>query len=234
MTYFRYLNTQSQMLHEQYSEFIAAILDSPSAPALAAELQVALQEERKRRLQFYEEIDDEQKAEFINGELVIHSPVKKEHTDATKYLFKVLDTLVQIYKLGWVGIEKVMSSFSRNDYEPDIVFFKSEKSQHFQQGQWQYPVPDFVVEVLSASTEQNDRGVKFKDYADHGVEEYWIVDPIAQSVEQYLLEDGSYRLHLKAYRGLVESRVIKGFSIEIRAIFDEAANLEALRKLIER
>lgn len=40
-------------------------------------------------------------------------------------------------------------------------------------------------------------------------------------------------LHLKAGRGPIESRLIAGFSIEIRAIFDEKTNLEALRKIIE-
>lgn len=220
------------MFHEQYDEHIAAILESPAAPALAARLQSVLEIERQRRLQFYQDIDDDMKAEFINGEVIIHSPVKKEHTDATKFLFKVLDTFVQITKQGWTGIEKVMSTFTRNDYEPDVVFFEKEKSDAFQQGQWQFPVPDFVVEVLSDSTEKNDRGVKFQDYESHGVREYWIIDPADQSVEQYFLTDGRFKLHLKSSQGTIESRVIKGFSIDIKAIFDETANLEMLRKLL--
>lgn len=220
------------MFHEKYDEHIAAILDSPAAPALSAQLQSALEAERQRRMEFYRDIDDDLKAEFINGEVIIHSPVKKEHTDAVGFLFQLLNPFVRLAKLGYVGYEKVMSAFQRNDYEPDVVFFNREKSDHFQKGQWKYPVPDFVVEVLSDSTENRDRGIKFQDYEMQGVQEYWIIDPIEETIEQYLLKDGKYRLHLKAGRGPIESQVIAGFVIDIRAVFEEGANLEALRKIM--
>jgi Uma2 family endonuclease len=220
------------MFHDNQEVHLEAILDSPAAPSLVARLQTCLEEERQRRQQFYADIDDEMKVEFINGEVLIHSPVKKEHTDAVGLLYKILDTFARLAKLGYVGYEKVMTALSRNDYEPDVVFFGNEKAAHFRKGQWKYPAPDFVVEVLSESTEANDRGVKFNDYAAHGVQEYWIVDPVEESVEQYFLQDGAFKLHLKAQRGLIESRVVVGFAIEIRAIFEEAANMEALRKII--
>lgn len=220
------------MFHEKYDEHIAAILDSPAAPALSAQLQSALEAERQRRLEFYRDIDDELKAEFINGEVIIHSPVKKEHTDAVGFLFQLLNPFVRLAKLGYVGYEKVMSAFQRNDYEPDVVFFNREKSDHFQKGQWKYPVPDFVVEVVSDSTENRDRGIKFQDYEMQGVREYWIIDPVEETIEQYLLKEGKYRLHLKAGRGPIESQVIAGFVIDIRAVFEEGANLEALRKIM--
>lgn len=217
---------------ETVERHIAAILESPAAPALAAQLNKALEEEKMRRLQFYKEIDDDEKAEFINGEVIIHSPVKKEHTEAVGFLYKLMDTYVRLSQLGFVGYEKVMTSLTRNDYEPDLVFFGIEKSDKFVKGQWKYPVPDFAVEVLSDSTESRDRGIKKNDYEAHGVEEYWIIDPVEETVEQYFLQNGQYKLHLKLDQGLIESLVIKGFVIELRAIFDEKANLEALRSLL--
>jgi Uma2 family endonuclease len=222
------------MDHETTQEHIAAILESPDAPQSLAFLQQRLDEERQRRQQFYADIDDDMKVEFINGEVVIHSPVKKEHTDAVGGLYFLLKPFVKIFELGYVGYEKVMSSFTRNDYEPDVVFFGEEKAKHFKKGQWQYPPPDFAVEVLSAGTEGRDRGVKFKDFADHGVQEYWIIDPEDETVEQYFLQNGQYKLHLKAAEGRIESRVIAGFSINIRAIFDENEQMEALRQLLQK
>jgi Uma2 family endonuclease len=220
------------MVHENSKMLMDAILDNPEAPQMIADLQHRLQEERSRREQFYADIDDDMKAEFIKGEIVIQSPAKKEHTDAVGALLLLLSPFVQISQLGYVGFEKVMSAFSRNDYEPDVVFFGVEKSAVFKKGQWKYPPPDFVVEVLSDGTKQRDRGVKFMDYEAHGVQEYWIIDPEEESVEQYLLHDGKYKLHFKASQGIITSKVISGFAIDIRAIFDEQANLEALRKLI--
>lgn len=52
-----------------------------------------------------------------------------------------------------------------------------------------YGTPDLVVEVLSPSTAARDRGVKKDTYARAGVREYWLVDPLAKSVEVYLLQD---------------------------------------------
>jgi len=55
-------------------------------------------------------------------------------------------------------------------------------------------VPRFVMEVLSDSTEADDRGRKLELYAKVGVSEYWIVDWRKRQVEIYLFdgrEDGS-------------------------------------------
>ena len=58
-----------------------------------------------------------------------------------------------------------------------------------------YGAPDLVVEVLSPSTAQYDRGRKMKVYAQCGVREYWIVSPGDRTVEQYLPEGGQFVLN---------------------------------------
>ncbi len=57
-------------------------------------------------------------------------------------------------------------------------------------------VPDLVVEVLSPSTVQVDRGLKMETYARYGIGEYWIVDTESSSIEIYRLDRRSeaYRL----------------------------------------
>jgi Uma2 family endonuclease len=57
-----------------------------------------------------------------------------------------------------------------------------------------YGAPDLVVEVLSFSTRNYDRGHKKDTYERCGVREYWIVDIESHSVEVYLLVDGKFRL----------------------------------------
>lgn len=121
-----------------------------------------------------------------------------------------------------------MVSLSRNDYEPDVCFWSINKSNRFQQRQAQFPAPDFVVEVLSVSTEANDRGIRYQDYESHGVREYWIVDPEKQTVEQYLLEADQYELRMKAADGIVKSVAVDGFTIPVRTIFDEEENVRIL------
>jgi Uma2 family endonuclease len=92
-----------------------------------------------------------------------------------------------------------------------------------------FPIPDFIVEVLSESTEARDRGVKFEDYAAHGVGEYWIVDADRETVEQYLLGESGYELRVKSATGTLTSEVIEGLVVPVRALFDEAENLAIIR-----
>lgn len=189
-------------------------------PLVLQELQAFWQEEERKRKEFYELIHENMKAEFINGEIVMHSPVKNKHWKACTRIGARMSVFVDTHRLGTVGIEKVMIRCTRNDYEPDIVFFGNEKAQHFQPDQLLFPPPDLAVEVLSESTKDNDYGVKFHDYAAHGIGEYWIVDTDAQSVEQYFLEGKSYKLHQKlAGKGLLVCKKIPGFEIEISDIF---------------
>ncbi len=59
--------------------------------------------------------------------------------------------------------------------------------------------PDLIVEVLSPSTEKNDKGYKKELYERVGVKEYWIVDTKSCSIEVYLLTEGKYKLQ-EVYR----------------------------------
>ena len=210
------------------------LLDSPRLPFIARRIDAVLADEKRRRRQFYAQISEEDKAEFINGEIVMHSPVRLRHNVSSKRLLVLMDAYVNSRRLGYVGFEKIMVSLTRNDYEPDICYFNPAKAAPFTPDQMRFPAPDLVVEVISESTEQNDRGVKFDDYAAHGVAEYWIIDPDAETLEQYLLPEGGdvYRLAIKAMTGQVRSAAIPGFEIPVRAIFDPEVSQAALQALL--
>lgn len=210
------------------------LLDSPRLPFIARRIDAVLADEKRRRRKFYAQIDENDKAEFINGEVIMHSPVRLRHNVSGKRLLVLMDAFVTTRNLGYVGYEKIMISLTRNDYEPDICFFGTAKAALFTPDQMRFPAPDLVVEVISESTERNDRGVKFEDYAAHGVQEYWIIDPDAETLEQYHLAEGedSYRMVIKAMTGQVRSFAISGFEIPVRAIFDQEANQAALQTLL--
>ena len=212
------------------------LLDSPRLPFIARKIDAVLADETQRRREFYAAINEGDKAEFINGDVIFHSPVKLRHNAATGHLYRLLSAYVGLHRLGYVGFEKIMISLTRNDYEPDICYFNQTKAADFKPDQMRFPAPDLIVEVVSESTEQNDRGVKFDDYAAHGVQEYWIIDPEVETLEQYRLpeDDDVYHLVIKAMTGQVQSFAVPGFDIPVRAIFDPAANQEALQTLVAR
>lgn len=210
---------------------ISDILEQPDAYLVVKEVSEILDSERKKRINFYNEITEQEKVEFINGEIIVHSPVKMQHNEVSLFLAQLFNVYARKYKLGFVGIEKIMITLTRNDYEPDVCFFKLEKSKHFKKDQILFPAPDLVVEVISPSTEHRDRGLKFKDYAAHQIEEYWIIDSDYKTVEQYHLVGKEYFLVQKSSNGMIESFVIEGFKIPIIAIFDESENIKATQSL---
>jgi Uma2 family endonuclease len=201
-------------------------------PQAIAILVSELEFESKRRNQFYHDMTPNQKIEFIDGEVILHSPARNRHLDVTGCLYKLLHTYVTLHNYGQVKSEKCLCVFPRNDYEPDVVFFGPEKSAALTPDTMKFPVPDLAVEVLSQSTEARDRGVKFEDFASNGVGEYWLIDADKKFVEQYVLENFEYTLAMKSESGMLKSRVIAGCILPVEAFFDEKANLRAIRDLL--
>ena len=150
-------------------DYVEKILALPNAPQQINALYDAMQAEKQRRHDFRQWITPSIKAEFINGEVILHSPVRKRHFSVTDLLSSLLSFYVRAKKLGRVATEKALIALTRNDYEPDLVFFSTEKYATFTEEQMLFPAPDFVVEILSKSTASKDRGIKKQDYAAHGI-----------------------------------------------------------------
>jgi Uma2 family endonuclease len=208
-----------------------ALMDSPALPEILEQARRALIKEQKLRQKFYNDITPELKWEFIQGQVIMHSPALNRHLFATKLLYSLMDAHVRVRSLGMVHIEKALCVFPRNDYEPDIAFFGTAKTALTDADTLKFPIPDLIVEVLSPSTEERDRGIKFLDYALHGVGEYWIIDTVAETVELYRLAGDVYPPTLAQADGLLCSDVIAGFEIPVRALFDEEENTRCLREI---
>lgn len=211
------------------------LLDAPNLPQLLRQAEQALRLEARRREEFYAWLREDVKAEFINGQIVMHSPVKERHWSAVGNIHRLLSSYAIKHKLGRVASEKALIALLRNDYEPDICFWKQEKAIQFTADQMKLPAPDLVIEVLSKSTARRDRGVKFTDYAANGIAEYWIVNPGKQTIEQYMFDlDMEEYAHVKTFtnREEIDSQQVVGFRIPVLAVFDEHVSIETLNRLL--
>jgi Uma2 family endonuclease len=131
-------------------------------------------------------------------------------------------------------MEKALVQTARNDYEPDVSVWLTERAADFADDMLYYPPPDLVVEVLSKSTEDRDRGVKYDDYCREGVSEYWIVDPRVQRVQQYRLDtdyggENIYRETVVEGQDVLTSSVLPGFSVPVAGFFYAEPFVGALR-----
>jgi Uma2 family endonuclease len=81
--------------------------------------------------------------------------------------------------------------------------------------------PELAIEILSPSSVFHDRIRKLNLYLRHGVQEYWLVTPFPSSVEIFLLDGNTYRLHSTfAKADILTSPSLDGLKIDLTRVFD--------------
>jgi Uma2 family endonuclease len=81
-----------------------------------------------------------------------------------------------------------------NIFQPDVIYISNENAKIIKPNRIE-GAPDLVIEILSPSTSTNDKINKKNKYAQFGVHEYWIVDPVHLYVDQFILERNNYLLY---------------------------------------
>ncbi|GAB5403294.1 MAG: Uma2 family endonuclease [Aureliella sp.] len=135
--------------------------------------------------------DDGKRHEIIDGEHFINPAPSTYHQEVSRRIQFQLYTQIELEKLGAVIDAPVDVQLSPHDIvQPDLVIVLTDNrivTPTKVKGS-----PEHVIEILSPSTEQNDRKLKFDLYQRSGIGEYWIVDPAEQTIEQFVLTDSKY------------------------------------------
>lgn len=130
--------------------------------------------------------------ELHEGELSVTPAPSPRHQQVTRNLAIALHEHVKGRGLGEVlfsPIDGILSDISV--VQPDIVYVETGRLAIISSRGIEGP-PTLVIEILSPSTVQIDRSVKFQLYARHGVPHYWIVDLEARTIAAYRFAGGAY------------------------------------------
>lgn len=136
-------------------------------------------------------------AEIIDGALVTHPRPSPRHAAATNSLLGELSGPFQKGMGGpggWVFFDEPELHLGPHVVVPDIAGWRRERLPVYPETNYFAMAPDWVCEVLSASTEARDRGAKRRIYAEAAVGYLWIVDPRQQLLEVFELSDGEWTL----------------------------------------
>ena len=145
----------------------------PTRVSVAADLE----RELLTAADFLEWLEPGRHADLIDGELFMHSPVSVRHADLLNFLDGLLRLYIDRHELGRLYREAVAVKLSgRNVFLPDLAFYAAGREKAARETYLE-GAPDLVVEVLSPRTADRDVGPKFAEYEQHGVREYWILDP---------------------------------------------------------
>ncbi len=187
-----------------------------------ATIEAIRDEERKITVKQLFEMDLEEGYfyELINGIIVRKQAPAPPHQNASMEISTLMNVFIKEKKLGKLFAAPIDVFFDpHNNTQPDILFIKKERDFLITKNGIE-GAPDLIVEILSPSTFKTDRKDKFELYLFFGVAEYWIVDPKNQSIEVYILDSNQYKMEFFAIEnGLIQSKVLEGFSMEVADIF---------------
>ena len=178
--------------------------------------------EVKTRLTYadYLKTSDDERYELLNGELIMSPSPKEIHQDILSILHLQIGAFVRERSLGKVYFSPFDVVLSDTDVvQPDLLFVSNERADIITADNVQ-GAPDLVVEILSPATAERDRTIKLDLYSQHGVKEYWIVDPDVKTIT--VLLRGESRFEVSGVYGegqTLRSPTLAGFSVALEEVF---------------
>lgn len=157
--------------------------------------------------------------EFTDGELEGLDMPSDEHQAVLEFLFLALRAFVMRIggKARFAPLRlQVRSTKFR---EPDVLLLLDANDPRRQNAYWLGA--DLVVEIVSPDDPERDTVVKRADYAEARIPEYWIVNPIDETISVLTLEEDIYIEHGIFRRGeAATSRLLEGFGVSVDDVFD--------------
>ena len=165
---------------------------------------------------------EDKRYQLLDGEMALAPSPTTRHQTIIVQLFLVLHQFVNEHNLGRTWVAPLDVVLSNHDVaQPDILFVSNERAGIVTEANIQ-GAPDLVVEVVSPSTAEYDRGYKQLLYGRHGVREYWIVEPHPGVVE-VLTEGAEGLVRQTVYRRgqTLTSPLLDGLSIDLEQVFGQ-------------
>jgi Uma2 family endonuclease len=126
--------------------------------------------------------DDGLRHEIIDGEHYVTPSPSLRHQQISGRLFYSIQQYLDAHPIGTIFYAPIDALLSKFDIVvPDLIYISNERSRYMTTKNVQGP-PDLVIEILSPSTARRDQKLKRDLYERAGVLEYWLVDPVRDSV----------------------------------------------------
>ncbi len=185
-----------------------ALLIDPAFPGVAPEV-----------VEAYRSAPDNFSAEILDGELSLMPRPRPRHARTATRLAGVLRGFHDPEDGepgGWVVlVEPELHLGVRPDViDPDLAGGHRARLPEEPEQAAIAVRPDWVCEILSDSTEAQDRGPKRRIYRREGVGHLWLCDPRIRTLEVYRLEGGRW-VELDTFEGDMKVRVEPFEAIEI-------------------
>ena len=169
------------------------------------------------------ELPEGSRYEVIDGTPYVSPLPRCEHQSVCGAICAELYQWSRRLALGRAIIAPGIILGAANEVAPDGIWISGARlRQHYGADGKLHGAPELVVEVLSpgCASAQRDRESKRTLYARIGVDEYWIADWRARTVEVYRQEHGELRLVATLAEGdTLSSPLLPGFAVSLAELW---------------
>ena len=157
--------------------------------------------------------------QLIQGELVTMTSPNTRHQSIILNISYHLQSFLHKNGLGKLFLSPMDVVMGEGEvYQPDILFIL-ESNQKIIEDTKINGIPDMIVEVLSPSNAYYDLVVKKKIYEQCGVKEYWIVDPLQNTLDLYVLHNNKFEHKIQIEKkGKIPSEIFPGLDLDLETI----------------
>ncbi len=137
--------------------------------------------------------EDGHRYEIVDGVLLDMTPAPGiPHQDVVLQLSYYLIIHVKNAGIGKVLLSPVDVELTpKKVFQPDVAVVLNARLDRVTTSHV-IGAPDLVIEVASPSTAKYDQTTKRKAYALAGITEYWLINPIVETIEVLSLQDSAY------------------------------------------
>lgn len=164
--------------------------------------------------------DEETRAEWVDGEVILLSPASNRHQDLVRFLTVILNVYVEKHDLGVIRPAPFQMKLGLSGREPDLLFVAQEHLERLKENYLDGPA-DLVIEIISPESRLRDRGEKLAEYELAGVREYWLLDPSERRADFYILGDDGRYDRRRPQEGRYRSEALSGFELDTNWLWSE-------------
>jgi Uma2 family endonuclease len=162
--------------------------------------------------------------EFSDGVLEVLPLPTTSHQALLAYLYNLLFLHASRGHLGRVLFAPLrVRLWSGKFREPDLTFMLKEHARRIGEEFWDRA--DLIMEVVSRDPEDRRRDLvaKRREYARARIPEYWIVDPLKETITVLRLSGKRYLVHGSFRKGSEATSVLlPGFTVSVSEAFTQA------------
>jgi Uma2 family endonuclease len=174
------------------------------------------------------ELDEEEPGEFVDGRLVEEEMPTALHEAVAQWFLRVLASWVAVREGMAFGAELKFLVSPRRGRKADASAYLPGRTLPARSAGATRRPPTIVVEILSPRPRdvRRDTVDKLRDYAVFGVTYYWLVDPLARTLEVRQLDPGGRHVTLlSAADGNHAAPGCEGLALDLDALWAEVDRL---------